>query len=338
MKNTLLITALMAGATFTTDAFSIQVVTGKSLSSISDENLTDNGDGTYSVSKGTVEEQTGYIQNGTFYVTQSGSNGYRYTYNEKGLPTKKIDPSTGAATTYTYNSDNTMTEERSTGQRIVTTFNKNIDSVEIISKASYSNPNVLSEVNFGTNGSVSKMMRIFDEGGNVTGSAMAEYTNSGGYVELGEAFIEFNSDGTVKSSRSTRFGNLFTYNYDDTTGKPVSKVKYDTIVETYDFADGKLKVCDANGENCEVTAYNTLRDYLLAPYSDSAYLDILDSDFGTVGYIPSRLKVNSGSENGEGISSGTNSLFSGERGKRIYTVQQANEVAGKKNKVMIRYK
>ena len=33
-----------------------------------------------------------------------------------------------------------------------------------------------------------------------------------------------------------------------------------------------------------------------------------------------------------------NSNFTAERGKRIYTVQEANEAAGKKNKVMIRYK
>jgi len=39
-----------------------------------------------------------------------------------------------------------------------------------------------------------------------------------------------------------------------------------------------------------------------------------------------------------GVSNGENGIFSSERGKRIYTVQQANEVAGKKNRVMIRYK
>ena len=40
---------------------------------------------------------------------------------------------------------------------------------------------------------------------------------------------------------------------------------------------------------------------------------------------------------GGGSSSGSG-LFTGERGKRIYTVEQANAVAGKKNKVMIRYR
>ena len=47
----------------------------------------------------------------------------------------------------------------------------------------------------------------------------------------------------------------------------------------------------------------------------------------------------SGVDGGDSVgSNGGNGIFSGERGKRIYTVQQANEVAGKKNKVMIRYK
>ena len=337
MKNMLLITALMAGATFTTDAFAIQLVMGKSLFSISDENLTDNGDGTYSVSKGTAGERTGYIQNGTFYVTQSGTNGYRYTYNEKGLPTKQLNPSTGAATTYTYNSDNTVTEESSTGERIVTTFNKNIDSVEMLSN----DQSLLSRVIFSASSGVSRTMQTFDEGGNMTSTvAFNIYPDGSGSDLRTEDFspyapLTFDGDGNPRYYMDKQWG-YFEYNYDDTTGKPVSKTKSGTVVETYDFADGKLKVCDANGENCEVTAYNTLRDYVLAPYS--AYFDIFDSDFGTVGYIPSRLKVNSGSENGEGSSSGTNSLFSGERGKRIYTVQQANEVAGKKNKVMIRYK
>ena len=46
-----------------------------------------------------------------------------------------------------------------------------------------------------------------------------------------------------------------------------------------------------------------------------------------------------GSGGSSGSSSGgSNGLFKGERGKRIYTVEQANAVAGKKNKVMIRYR
>ena len=46
-----------------------------------------------------------------------------------------------------------------------------------------------------------------------------------------------------------------------------------------------------------------------------------------------------GSGGSSGSSSGgSNGLFKGERGKRIYTVEQANAVAGTKNKVMIRYR
>ena len=101
-------------------------------------------------------------------------------------------------------------------------------------------------------------------------------------------------------------------------------------MERYQYENGKLVVYDANDQRIEGT-YDNLKAYLLSQYAneDSDPTDILDSDFGTVGYVPSRLKTPASTR-----------CIAGQNRKdcRIYTIDEANAVAGPVNRVSIKYR
>ncbi len=129
------------------------------------------------------------------------------------------------------------------------------------------------------------------------------------------------------------------YNYDNGVLKSATYTDDDEVervLETYQWENGKLVVYDANGKRVEGT-YDNLKAYLLSQYANenSDPTDILDSDFGTVGYVPSRLKTppSTDNENSARCIAGQN-----RKDCRIYTIDEANAVAGERNRVSIKYR
>lgn len=193
-----------------------------------------------------------------------------------------------------------------------------------------------------TIGGKSKFMQNSDENGNSLSFVNASFDADGNIKNYSATIYEPYTNielkyenGKIVEQKSGRKG--FNINYDEETGKPVSKERSNSIVETYDFtSDGKLKICDAQGQNCETTQYSSLEDYLLAPFAALNLTDVFDSDFGQKGYIPSRLQEKHA--DGSVTIYNEDGTLKGYKGKRIYTIDEANRVAGTRNRISIKYR
>lgn len=129
-----------------------------------------------------------------------------------------------------------------------------------------------------------------------------------------------------------------------------------TKIDAYAFKNAHLSSLEISSENLQryLSASGGFADTgdlnVVCTTGDcKAVLEAWDADKGT-NYasrvvISAPQSTNNSSTTGTQTSGGNggeigiqNSIFTAERGKRIYTVKEANEVAGKKNKLMIRYK
>ncbi|MBR1915369.1 MAG: hypothetical protein IJ830_02885 [Alphaproteobacteria bacterium] len=272
-----------------------------------------------------------------------GACGYMCTCdcNDAGLVTSSYNERSGKTTTYTYDGNMVIKKEGNPGQdNWVTTI------------ATYENPiTSMQQVNCDPKYSTtynpyydetSKFMKNSDENGNSLSYVNASFDADGNIKYIATIYEPYTKiDLTYKNGKIVEQVGLsprsFNINYDEETGKPVSREGRNGIVETYDFtSDGKLKICDAQGQNCETTQYSSLEDYFIAPFAAVNLTDVFDSDFGTKGYIPSRLKQ----QNSDGSTTIFNEdgTIKGFKNKRIYTIDEANQVAGAKNRVSIRYR
>ncbi len=344
MRNTLLVTTLFAGAIFANNARAEDVeVTRRVIGmEVSSDNYSVSCDANGCSSGG----YKGYVQDGTFYVTSmGGSYGNEFSYTTDGLvkqETGLYDGNPSFTNIYSYHGNTVVVTEPTNPDYMWTaTFENNIKTAEDLGS-----DNMIYSVTK-MDGQLHKYMRTPDaeSGGEI-------YYNTEGKIDRYEIWHDTYSGSYYFDDNENLTGSYtepyeeeegspaeYAYNYDGTTGKPVSKTDKSTgnIVEKYDFTeDGKLKVCDANGTNCEVTAYDNLRAYVLGELND-----VFDSDFGMVGYVPSRLKANETTEkNNDGSYTirDANGKIIGYKGKRIYTIEEANQVAGEVNTIRIRYR
>ncbi len=292
MKKTTLILITMI-AIYGTDAYA-RIVSGKT---VIDNDPILNCD---SDNKCTDGRNEGYVKDGTFYVTRD-SYGNEYQYYDNGL--MSYYRSGSRAETYTYDGNIVTIKNDNPGQydwsTDIRTYRNAINSPEnmqgdpLYATAYY--PNF---------GETSKFMQSYDENGNALGFVNASFDAEGNIINFGATIWEPYTDtlleyenGRISSVRSMPMDD-YSIIYDE-SGRPVSKVDNygnQDIIETYDFtSDGKLKVCDAQGQNCETTEYSSLEDYLLAPYDAINLTDVFDSDFGQKGYVPSRSRPNESS-------------------------------------------
>ena len=179
---------------------------------------------------------------------------------------------------------------------------------------------------------------FYDDNMQQIGRVSTYYSDSNQIANM--SYMNFSSFGEVrvgfengKPYDLTNFeDDTFAYYQYDENGKLKALIDQNSgnIIENYNYdAKGNLIATDANGQT--LGTYSNALDMIGRRYFDMSPEQIAAYRASTDTSIDVAATVGGGN----GVNNG---IFSGERGKRIYTVQQANEVAGKKNKVMIRYK
>ena len=311
--------------------------------------VTDNGDGTYSFVNG-MWTNTGRIHNGVFVVETSSSSYQSYTYEyapNTWQPTKTTQYDNGGRKEYetTYQIDgNVMTSNK-------TSYVYDSTGMTIYTHTDNYDPFKHNETKY-----------TYSENcwyGSCTEDKYMSDPTSGAYMIVNSSQISYSGNGTSTSIMigtngptswdsfgSGGFG-YGSYQYDPQTGKLLSKRDDNTgtIVESYTVNDdGSITVYSGNKNNggSLIGTFSSFEEYIASSLGEN-FLDILDSDFGRVGYVPSRLQSSGSSTLSEKQSDGSIKMTDSNgnvyyKGKRIYTIKEANEVSGKKNKVTIRYK
>lgn len=322
-----------------------------------EEELTNNGDGTYSSVYG-----TGVLHNGILYI-QSEVNGNGsssiYEYDPvTWLPTKEgwTAPDSWSITNYEINGNTKKTvSTNSNGDYDERTYTY-LDDYDffaqgmeeyLINKEKYTTSKYCAN---GSSCQTAKAIYTYDDNGNMIGHATMQ-SNRDGILDMIEVTTvqessrqPFYENG--KPTRDTLLNQITwqfthgTYNYDLNTGSLLNLTNDDTgeIIESYIVSpDGKITVYSGDKDNggIMIGVYGNFEDYIFSSAGENLHLrDILDSDFGTIGYVPSRLS--SSGTNGDNISGSANSSRTP---KRIYTVEEASKLSKPTgNTFKIRYK
>ena len=322
--------------------------------------LTDNGDGTYSWENGGI--YTGVLHNGVFFVTRKDpspswmpdpvkrSKYYTlYEYDSVSwMPTKKTDSSGGYISgEYTYQVD---------GNTITQTGISNAHGYVEMNVSTYTddyNP-------FRHNSVLYAYKETNYDDGRKNIDKGIEGDDGDAYISISDGNIDrlMVSNGVINCSvmysdgKATErqyidrskgyFGWGETYNYDEETGKLLNlKNDEGEIIESYSVnADGTITVYsgDKNNGGTLVGMFNSLEEYVLSLAGENLnFTDMLDSNFGKKGYIPSRLQEKHA--DGSVTIYNADGTIKGFKNKRIYTIDEANAVAKPTgNTVRIKYR
>ena len=152
----------------------------------------------------------------------------------------------------------------------------------------------------------------------------------------GDAFSDCQNLKSITIGENTNFGENNMFLFEDTD-----------ISQLQIYCTGDTQKCDANLEtagypNLKSVAVQTekkdgktyvydMNGHLLAISGKNQMADLNTAE-------PESVATPEPSSGTQTETSNTNGNFTAERGKRIYTVKEANEAAGKKNKLMIRYR